>query len=450
MGTVLRGWGRAVSSSATVVAPPDDATLADHGRDLAVADHPRGTIARGAGRSYGDVAQNAGGRVVDMTTRNRIHRLDLQTGRARVDAGLLLDELLRAIVPHGWFVPVTPGTRMVTVAGAIAADIHGKNHPADGSIRRHLTGFTLLLADGTRRWVTPADSDVYAATLGGLGLTGLILDAELELRPITTTCMRLSTRITANLDETLAAMSGPTPTYRIATLDLLSRGGRLGRAVIEDAEHADVADLSGAVARNPLRYGPSQPLVVPDVVPNGVVNRTTLRALTTAVFARAARSRGQHIGALTSYFYPLDAIGQWNRAYGTRGFLQYQLVVPLGQELALARIAHRLSDARCPTFVAVLKRFGPGGGLLSFPIEGWTLAVDIPAGVAALSDLLAGCDDIVCEAGGRVYLAKDARLRADRVPVMYPELDRWQAIRDRLDPQRRWQSDLARRLDLYG
>jgi decaprenylphospho-beta-D-ribofuranose 2-oxidase len=337
---------------------------------------------------------------------------------------------------------------MVTVGGAIAADVHGKNHVADGSIRRHLTGFTLLLADGSRRWITPADTDVFAATLGGMGLTGLILDAELELRRIATSSLRVHTWTTGDLDATLAALDTTDATHRVATLDLMSRGAGLGRAVVELGEHADPADLDPAAARDPLRYDPTPRADLPDVFPNGLLNRVTAQAFTTAWFARAPRRPRARVVDLAAFFHQLDAVGHWNHVYGRRGFVQYQCAVPDGREWALARIARLFAAARCPTFIVVLKRLGPGGGMLSFPIAGWTLAVDIPAGVAGLSRLLDACDDVVCEAGGRVYLAKDARLRAARLPVMYPELDAWLQVRAQLDPDSRWRSDLGRRLGL--
>jgi decaprenylphospho-beta-D-ribofuranose 2-oxidase len=439
--TMLRGWGRAISSAAGVITSASDEAPTP-------GDHPRGTIARGAARSYGDAAQNAGGAVIDMTTRARIHRLDLHTGRARVDAGLTIDELLRAIVPHGWFVPVTPGTRMVTIGGSIAADIHGKNHHVDGSIRRFVTGFTLLLADGSRQWVTPDDHDVFSATLGGMGLTGVILDAEIELRRITTAWIRATVQRTTDLDDTIAVLDTSDATHSVAFMDLMSRGRGLGRAVVDTGEYAQIDDLPPATARQPLRYNPTQRLVVPDVFPISAINRVTAQAFAPAWIARAPRRPRRHVVSLTSFFHPLDWIGHWNRAYGPRGFVQYQCVVPPGQEQAIHQIAAILAGARCPTFLPVFKRMGPGGGMLSFPIEGWTLAIDIPAGFAGLGGLLEACDDVVCEAGGRVYLAKDGRMRAERMPIMYPELDAWRAVRDRLDPQGRWRSDLGRRLGL--
>ena len=440
-GTALHGWGRAVSSAAEVVPAPAE-------QAPPVFDHPRGVLARGMARSYGDAAQNAGGIVVDMTARSRIRALDLDTGRVRLDAGTSLDELLRAIVPHGWFLPVTPGTRMISIGGALAADVHGKNHPNAGSVRHHVTGFTLQLADGTLRWITPDDADVFGATLGGMGLTGVIVDAELRLRPIATAWFSTITQTTADLDATLAALESSRASYRVATLDLLTRGVHLGRGIVDTGDHAQRADLDNDAARQPLRCDPATGVDIPDLVPSGLLNRMTARAFNAAWFARAPRHPRSRLVDVHSYLYPLDALGQWNRLYGSRGFVQYQFAVPLGTEETLRRIAERFATARCPTFVVVLKRLGPGAGMLSFPIEGWTLAADIPAGVAGLTELLDACDDLVCEAGGRVYLAKDGRLRAERLPVMYPELDRWREVRDRLDPTGRWRSDLGRRLGL--
>jgi decaprenylphospho-beta-D-ribofuranose 2-oxidase len=436
----LAGWGRTTASASDVVRPPA-------GPDAPPPDHPRGVLARGSGRSYGDAAQNAGGLVVDMPTHHQLRAFDAAAGTVRVDAGITLDELLRAVVPHGWFLPVVPGTRMITVGGAIAADVHGKNHVAAGSLRRHLRGFTLLLADGSRRWVTPDDHDVFAATLGGMGLTGIVLDAELTLRRITTAWLRARTAVTPDLAATITALDAADDEYRIATLDLGRGGAGMGRAIVETATHVAVDDLTD---RGPglIDYAPGAPVTVPDAIPPGLLNRVSARALNALWFARAPRRPRVDLVDLPTFFHPLDAIDRWNRLYGPRGFVQYQFALPLGREDALAHIARRLATAPCPTFVVVLKRLGPGGGMLSFPQEGWTLAADIPAATAGLPRLLDACDDDVCEAGGRVYLAKDGRLRADRLPVMYPGLDRWRQVRDHLDPAGRWRSDLGRRLGL--
>jgi decaprenylphospho-beta-D-ribofuranose 2-oxidase len=279
-------------------------------------------------------------------------------------------------------------------------------------------------------------------------MTGLVLDAELELCPIATSSVRVRTWTTTDLDATLVALDTTDATHRVASLDLMSRGRHLGRAIVDTGEHADRDDLQPSAVRHPLRYDPSRPIEVPDVFPSGLLSRRTAQAFTAAWFARAPRRPRTRVVDLTSFFHQLDALGHWNRAYGPRGFVQYQFAIPDGQEWALHRIARLLADARCPTFVVVLKRLGPGAGMLSFPLAGWTLAVDIPAGVAGLSRLLETCDDVVCEAGGRVYLAKDARLRAERMTTMYPELDAWREVRARLDPDGRWRSDLGRRLGL--
>lgn len=431
----LSGWGRAGTSAAHVVPAPPDAPP-----DLS--DAARGMLPRGMARSYGDAACNAGGVVIDMTRRAAIRRFDPAGGLVRVDGGATLDEILHATVPHGWFLPVTPGTSMITVGGAIAADVHGKNHPTAGSFRQHVHGFTLLLADGTHRWVTP-DDDAFAATLGGMGLTGIVLDAELALRRIATTQLRSTTTITEDLDATLSVLDGDGAEYRIATLDLMRTGERLGRAIVETADHADAGNDD-----RPPRFASARRLTVPPGVPGGLLNRASARLLNELWFARAARRPRQQLIEATGFFYPLDAVAHWNRLYGPRGFVQYQFAVPLGAEDAIRVIARRFARTRCPTFVAVLKRLGPGAGLLSFPIDGWTVAVDVPAGVAGLGRLLDDCDEIVCQAQGRVYLAKDGRLSADRLQRMYPEVDRWRQIRDELDPHGRWRSDLGRRLGL--
>ncbi|CAN5767632.1 FAD-binding oxidoreductase [soil metagenome] len=445
--TTLSGWGRAGSSAARLVAAPPEAPP-----DLAT--QHRGTLARGMARSYGDAACNAGGVVIDMTSRGALRSFDTANGVVHVDAGATLDEVLRATVPHGWFLAVTPGTAMITVGGAIAADVHGKNHPAAGSFRDHLRGFTLLTADGDRRWVTPDDHDVFAATLGGMGLTGIVLDAEIALRRITTTQLRATVATTGDLDTTLEALDASTAEYRVATLDLMRTDRQLGRGIVETADHADHADTADetdahdAGGQSPLRFAPQQRFTVPSGVPGGLLNRMSALAFTRLWFARAPRRPEHRLVDMSGFFYPLDAVGHWNRLYGPRGFVQYQFAVPTGHEDTLRSVAERFATARCPTFVAVLKRLGRGAGMLSFPIDGWTMTADIPAGVDGLSALLDDCDALVAAAGGRVYLAKDGRLQAGRLAQMYPEVDRWRQVRDRLDPDGRWRSDLGRRLGL--
>ncbi len=441
---LLTGWGLTAPTRATLHHPESADDVATVLRDAPA----RGVIARGLGRAYGDAAQNAGGAVIDMTGVARVRELDLVDGVVTADAGVSLDALLRVLVPLGWFVPVTPGTRYVTAGGALAADIHGKNHHHDGAFSNHVTRFTLRLADGDERVIEPG-TDAFAATAGGMGLTGVITSVTFRVLPIETALMSVDTDRIADFDTLLAAMEDGDHRYRysVAWVDLLARGASFGRAVLQRGDHAGRAQVDDD---DPLAYGPSTRLAAPPWVPSGLVNKLTVAAFNEVWFRKAPRHAAARLESIPAFFHPLDGVAAWNRGYGRAGFVQYQFVVPFGEEAALRTITERLVAARCPSIVTVLKRFGAGNPLLSFPIPGWTLAVDIPTGLDGLAPLLDGLDDLVVGAGGRVYLAKDSRMRPELVPLMYPELDRWREIRDKLDPTGSLRSDLARRLDLIG
>jgi decaprenylphospho-beta-D-ribofuranose 2-oxidase len=443
---VLTGWGRTAPTAARVRTP---ASFEDVPRALAEAG-PRGALVRGLGRSYGDIAQNAGGLVLDLTRLSGVEQLDARTGTATVLAGTSIDALLRCLVPAGWFVPVTPGTRFVTIGGAIANDVHGKNHHRDGSFGSHVVAFDLLTSDGTVRTVAPRnDPDPFAATVGGIGLTGAIVRATIRLLPIRTSRVRVDTERAADLDDLLARMTAGDDSYRysVAWLDCLTGGRSLGRGVLTRGDHAEPGELGARDARSPLTYAPRALPAVPPGVPR-LVSPLAARAFNEAWFRRAPRERRGEIQPIPRFFHPLDAVAGWNRLYGRPGFVQYQFVVPFGAERVVQRVVEALVAADVPSFLGVLKRFGPGAGMLSFPIAGWTLAIDVPAGVPGLRALLARFDEDVAEAGGRVYLAKDARLDARHLARMYPDLDRWREVRERLDPNHVWRSDLARRLGL--
>ena len=447
---MLTGWGRTAPSGADVVAPVG---VDEVGALMGGPDASRGVLARGLGRSYGDAAQNAGGRVLDMTTLTGITAFDAEAGVVTADAGLSLDALMRLVVPTGWFPPVSPGTRLVTLGGALAADVHGKNHHVDGSFADGVLGFELVTPDRQVREVTPdGDPEVFWATAGGMGLTGVVRRMTLRLRPITTSRMVVDTERTADLDDLLARMTARDDDYRysVAWIDLVSRRHR-GRSVLTRGDHAEVGALSPLARREPLAYDPTPLASVPPVVPPGLLNIATVAAFNEAWYRRHPVHRTGEVQSIPAFFHPLDGVHHWNRVYGPRGFLQYQFVVPFGAEETLRSIVHAIADARVPSFLAVLKRFGPGnGGHLSFPMRGWTLALDIPAGVDGLEPLLAGFDEQVAAEGGRVYLAKDSRLAAAMLPTMYPRLDEWRAIRDRLDPHGALTSDMDRRLNLTG
>jgi decaprenylphospho-beta-D-ribofuranose 2-oxidase len=443
----LTGWGRVSPSRAELASP---ATAADAARELSGA--TRGVIPRGLGRSYNNAAQCDGGVVISTARLNRILTLDAATGLVTCEAGVSLEQLMVAGLPAGWFVPVSPGTRQVTVGGAIAADVHGKNHHVAGSFARHVRSFDLLLPDGEPRTVTEAsDPALFWATAGGMGLTGLIVRATIQLKRVATSRVRVDTVRTADIDQTMSVLAEHDGRfgYTVAWSDSLARGAGLGRSVITSGDFAEPGDLPEADARDPFAFRPGARLGVPPGVPPGLINRYTVGLANEAYYRRAPRSRSGEIQAIGPFFHPLDAIRNWNRVYGPGGFRQYQYVVPFGAESAVRRSFELVSQARAPSFVTVLKRFGAGDpGLLSFPMPGWTLALDFPARTPALAELLGSLDRLVVQAGGRVYLAKDSRVPPEVLAEMYPRLPEFRKLRAELDPAGILASDLSRRLGL--
>lgn len=442
---VLSGWGRTAPTVADVVRPHDD----DEVREAVLGAPRRGVLARGLGRAYGDAAQSAGGTVLDLTAMDRVLQVDTVTGVVVVEAGASLDRLMRLLLPLGLFVPVTPGTRQVTVGGAVAADVHGKDHHRVGSFCRSVLWLDLLTADGQVRRTGPdADPDLFWATAGGMGLTGVVLRAALRMRRVETSSVVVDTERTRDLADLLDRMEEGDARYEysVAWVDCLAPGRSLGRSVLTRGRPATRDELPRRARADPLRFDPPRPLPVRVPAPTGAMNRWTGRAANAAYYAKA-RDRTDEVQGIAPFFHPLDVADGWNAVYGSAGFVQYQLLVPPGEEAALERCLVRLSREALPT-LAVLKRFGDGTpGPLSFPAPGWTLAVDLPVtpGTAALLD---GLDEEVLAAGGRLYLAKDSRTTPDRLRRMYPRIDGWRAVRDRVDPDRRFSSDLSRRLCL--
>jgi decaprenylphospho-beta-D-ribofuranose 2-oxidase len=445
----LTGWGRVAPSTAELAEPASADSAAGL---LGAAATAGGVIARGLGRSYNNAAQCADGLVISTARLNRILDLDPATGLVTCEPGVSLEQLMVAGLPAGWFVPVTPGTRQVTVGGAIAADVHGKNHHVAGSFATHVPSLDLLLPSGERRTVTPqGDPALFWATAGGMGLTGLIVSATVQLKRVATSRLRVDTVRTRDIDETMAVLAEHDHAfgYTVAWSDSLARGASLGRSVITSGDFAEVADLPARDRADPFAFAPGARVGVPDLFPPGLISRYTVGPANEVWYRKAPRRREGELQSIGKFFHPLDGIRNWNRVYGPAGFRQYQYVVPFGAEAAVRRSFELISQARAPSFVTVLKRFGAGDpGLLSFPVPGWTLALDFPARTPHLAHLLDLLDRLVVAAGGRVYLAKDSRVPADVLEQMYPRLAEFRQLRAELDPKSVLASDLSRRLRL--
>jgi decaprenylphospho-beta-D-ribofuranose 2-oxidase len=448
-GVRLTGWGLTEPTVADVARPGSADELMAVVKGAAPGS---GVIARGLGRSYNNAAQNEGGLVVDMTALGEVLDFDPQAGVVSCEAGVSLERLMTGFLAAGWFVPVTPGTRQVTVGGAIAADVHGKNHHCAGSFARHVLSFDLLLADGQVATVTPdADPDLFWATAGGMGLTGIILRAAVQLRRVETSRLIVDTVKTADIDETMAHLAATDADYdyTVAWTDCLASGARLGRSVITSGDFATMGEVRYRDRASPLEFSPAVRLAAPRGLPSGLINARTVALLNDAWYRRAPRRRTGEIQTIGQFFHPLDGIRNWNRVYGPAGFRQYQFVVPFAESDVVRRALERISALRAPSFVTVLKRFGDGDpGMLSFPAPGWTLALDFPARTPWLASLLSELDELVLGAGGRLYLAKDSRIPPSLMARMYPRLDEFRALRARVDPNGIFASDLSRRLGL--
>ena len=444
----LTGWARTAPTVARVLSTPDPEVIV---KAVTEADG-RGVIARGLGRSYGDNAQNGGGVVVDMTALHQIHSMNRDSHLVDVDAGVNLDQLMRAALPLGLWVPVLPGTRQVTVGGAIACDIHGKNHHSSGSFGNHVRAMDLLTADGIVHHLTPDgdEAQLFWATVGGNGLTGIILRATIAMTPTETAYFIADGDVTASLDETIAFHSDGTEsnyTYSSAWFDAMSAPPKLGRAVISRGSLATIEQLPAKLRKDPLRFDAPQFFTAPDVFPNGLANKLTFGPMTEVWYRLGKTYRGKTQN-LTQFYHPLDMVGEWNRAYGSDGFTQYQFVVPVEAVDEFKRLLVDIQRSGHVSFLNVFKLFGPGNQApLSFPIPGWNVCVDFPIR-PGLGELLNGLDRRVLEFGGRLYTAKDARTTAEVFHAMYPRIDEWIAVRRKVDPDGVFASDMARRLEL--
>ncbi|WP_089725668.1 FAD-binding oxidoreductase [Candidatus Thiosymbion oneisti] len=385
----------------------------------------------GNGRSYGDVCLNDGGILLDCRQLDRCIRFDTDTGVLRCEAGVLLADILRLTVPKGWLLPVTPGTRFVTVGGAVANDVHGKNHHQAGTLGRHIRRFELLRSDGERLICAPDDNpDFYQATIAGLGLTGVITWAELQLKGIRNPYLEREIIRYGNLDEffALARESNRDYTYTAAWIDCSATGTQLGRGLFIRGNHAE--SITGKPPRPPTRQ-----LRFPIDPPFSLINGLTLKLFNRLYYHRQPSDRMRDVVHYEPFFYPLDTILDWNRVYGSKGFLQYQCALPSDRmEDAIREILERIAKAGIGSFLAVLKLFGdqPSPGLLSFPMPGATLALDFPNHGEKTLRLLDQLDAVTRAVGGRLNPAKDARMRPEDFQNAYPH---WKTMETYLDPR---------------
>jgi decaprenylphospho-beta-D-ribofuranose 2-oxidase len=446
----LSGWGRYPTSRAFVARPERQNEAAD------LLNQPewsgRGLIPRGSGLAYGDAAINAGGCVVSMKQLDRFLAFDPKAGTIRCEAGVILGDILRVSVPQGWFLAVTPGTGRATVGGCLACDVHGKNHHRVGSFSQNVLNATILTGNGEVLECGPdQNSELFYATAGGMGLAGVVLDVTLQLRPIESVYVLARNIVTRNLEDTFRQIEATdAATYSVAWLDGVSKGSLLGRGVVMLGEHAAVADLDRRHREDPLAMNAMTARSLPFGLPSGVLCRPLACAFNEMIYRKYAAAKDPTVLVdAQKYFYPLDALDNWNLLYGKRGFLEYQVVLPPAGALDAVKqmidLLHRAGEA---SFFTSIKRMGvQAEGYLSFPKPGFAFSFDVANGEKVAS-LLADCDEITASFGGRVYLAKDARLSPEKFSVMYPRHNEWREVAARYDVSGVFASDMSRRLGL--
>jgi FAD/FMN-containing dehydrogenase len=431
--TKIYGWGRYPQQDAYLHAPPSCASL-----ELITKQH-ESVLVRGMGRSYGDSANALN--VLQTTYINHFIEFDKATGKLTAEAGITLREILEVIVPSGWFLPVTPGTSYVTLGGAIASDVHGKNHHISGTFGQHVMSLNILLGTGEVVTTSPQHhADLFHATCGGMGLTGVIISATIQLLPIKSSLISQKTIKADCIEEACEVFeSNSDATYSVAWIDCLSKGKSLGRSVIMLGEHSEQGGLDVDIR---------QKVSVPFSTPSALLNSLTMKAFNTTYWHKSKHNVSQTVG-LMPYFYPLDAVGEWNRLYGKKGFVQFQCVVPkLDGVVNMRRLLTEISNSGEGSFLAVLKQFGIANqNLLSFPTEGYTLALDFKFSEAAITTVKK-LEDMVVEMGGRIYLTKDAVMQESTFKATYPTWQKFEAVRAQYGAAGKFSSAQSKRLGL--
>jgi FAD/FMN-containing dehydrogenase len=440
----LSGWGRYPRHLARVLSP--------HTVSEALPPPTGAMIARGQGRSYGDASLSSDGIVMLTGELRGAISFDEASGLLKAEAGTTLTAVINEFLPRGWFPAVVPGTKEVSLGGCVAADIHGKNHHCDGAFGNHIKEIEIVLADRTRLSCSPVvESDLFWATVGGMGLTGLITAVAVQLIPVESSYVVVRHHQARNLDQLFEMLSDKQldDHYTVAWVDCLARGAQLGRGVLMRGHHASLTDLPRTLRDRAFKK-PKRQFSLGFDFPSWALNSPGVRLFNQLYYRLKGRKQEEFIADCDSFFFPLDCLRNWNRMYGRRGFIQYQCVLPTSEaRQGIQVLLEAAAASGQSSFLSVLKRFGPAGqGLLSFPIEGYTLTLDFPVNDSGLFPLLDRLDEIVLKHGGRVYLAKDARLNPEIFRQMYPRLPEWLAIKERVDPEHRFDSDLARRLKI--
>lgn len=404
-------------------------------------------IPRGNGRCYGDASLAE--ETINTIKYDKILSFDTVNGIFECQSGLILDQILAVIVPKGWFLPVTPGTKFITIGGAVGSDVHGKNHHVDGCFGSHVIDMDIMLANG--EIITCSlnkHPDLFEATCGGMGLTGLITRVKFRLKKIETAYIRQKQLKAKNLEEIIAFFQEyKDHTYSMAWIDCLTKGKNFGRSILMLGEHAMVNELNEKQKKNPLMPPQKKGLTFPFNLPSWVLNSFTVKAFNFLYYHKNFRKEINNIVTYEPFFYPLDAIHHWNRGYGKKGFVQYQFVLPLEAKQGLIDILHRISDKGLGSFLAVLKVFGKQESLISFPKEGYTLALDFPVR-KGLFGFLDELDRIVLQYGGRLYMSKDARMQPGVLQAGYPRLEEFKAIVKKYNPAGKIRSIQSDRLFL--
>jgi FAD/FMN-containing dehydrogenase len=440
----ISGWGRYPIVESVLLTPTSRKEA------LGAMCSANGVVARGNGRAYGDAAIGAEATLSILGLDRMIH-FDPEGCLLTIEAGVLLSDVITALLPHGYFPYVVPGTRYVTIGGAIASDVHGKNHHKEGGFGNHVVDLTVATVSGeVVRASWEENPDLFYATVGGMGLTGTILEATIRLRRVETGWIRQTTIVAEDLNAAMIALdAAEDATYSVAWIDGIAKGARLGRSLVFLGEHAGRSELFARYSNTPFPSLCDPRLSIPIDFPNLAFNHLGVSAFNELYFRVGARKTGgSFLVALAPYFFPLDGIANWNRIYGRRGFVQHQCVIPLATAAAaLAEILDRVARRGDASFLAVLKKLGKANGLLSFPMEGFTLALDFPL-TRGLLLFLDELDEVVVKAGGRLYLAKDARQSRSTFDAGYPSADGFRDFRRTLAPPGRLKSRLSQRLSL--